>query len=73
MSRDNQEWTSWSGYRVNEHFKYTFPDGKHTVSEFEDHISGTGELIYSNYSVENKEMAQSSGIYANFQNKTDVK
>ena len=23
MSRDNQEWTSWSGYEVNEHFKYT--------------------------------------------------
>ena len=73
MSRDNQEWTSWSGYEVNEHFKYTFPDGKHPVSEFEELISGTSELFYSNYSEECKEMAQSSGIYANFQIKTNVK
>lgn len=73
MSRDNQEWTSWGGYRINDHYKYTFPGGKHSVQEFENLMSGYGGLFYSNYSVENKEFGQSSGFYSNFQISTNVK
>ncbi len=73
MSRHKREWTSWSGYRTNEHYYYTFPNGKHSVSEFEELISDTGELFYSNYSEENKDGAQSSGYFANYHIETNVK
>lgn len=73
MSRDNQEWTSWGGYRVNEHYKYTFPNGKHPISEFEELLSYTGGLFYSSYSDWNHDGGQSSGIYANFHVETNVK
>ncbi|MBQ6953189.1 MAG: hypothetical protein IJP81_04700 [Bacteroidales bacterium] len=73
MSRDNQEWTSWSGYTTNEHYRYTFPGGKHSVSEFEELLSNTGGLFYSNYSDWNHDGGQSSGIYANFTIETNAK
>lgn len=73
MSRDNQEWTSWSGYRTNEHYKYTFPGGKHSISEFEDLISGTGSLFTDNYSEWDCDGAQRSGFYGNYSIETNVK
>lgn len=73
MSRHKREWTSWSGYRTNEHYYYTFPNGKHSTSEFEELISGAGGLFYSNYSEENKDGAQSSGYFANYHIETNVK
>ena len=73
MSRDKQDWTSWSGYQVNEHYKYTFPDGKHPISEFEELISHTGGLFSSNYSEWDHVGGQSSGFYANFLIETNVK
>ncbi len=72
MSRHKKEWTSWSGYRTNEHYYYTFPNGKHSVDEFERLISDTGELFYSNYSEVNHEIDQSSGYFANFNIETNV-
>lgn len=73
MSRHLQEWTSWSGYNANEHYYYTFPNGKHSVDEFEELISHTGGLFYSNYSDWDHSGGQSSGIYANFKVETNVK
>ena len=73
MSRDNQQWTSWSGYTTNEHYKYTFPGGKHSVSEFEELISYTGGLFYAEYSSHDRDGAQHSCIYSNFKIETNVK
>ena len=73
MSRDNQQWTSWSGYTTNEHYKYTFPGGKHDIDEFEELLSDTGGLFYSNYSDWDHSGGQSCGIYANFRIETNVK
>lgn len=73
MSRDNQEWRSWCGYQKNEHYKYTFPGGKHSISEFEELISGTGGLFSANYSEWDHSGGQSSGFYANFSIETNVK
>jgi len=73
MSRDNQQWTSWSGYTTNEHYKYTFPGGKHGISEFEDLMSNIGELFQSNYSEWDPDGAQTSGFYANFTIETNIK
>ena len=73
ISRDNQQWTSWSGYTTNEHYKYTFPGGKHSLDEFEELLSYIGGLFYSNYSDWDRSGGQSSGIYANFTITTNVK
>ncbi len=73
MSRDYQQWTSWSGYTTNEHYKYTFPGGKHSISEFEELISYTGELFSSNYSEWDHDGGQSSGFYVNSEIKTNIK
>ena len=73
MSRDNQQWTSWSGYTTNEHYKYTFPVGKHSIEEFEELLSYTGGLFYSNYSDWDLSGGQRSGIYANFSIETNIK
>ncbi len=73
MSRDNQEWTSWSGYRTNEHYKYTFPGGKHSISEFEELISGAGSLFTGNYSNWDSCGADCCGFYGNFSIETNVK
>ena len=73
MSRHKREWTFWSGYTANEHYYYTFPNGKHSVYEFENLISDTGELFYASYAEENMEIGQSSVIYANFKIETNVK
>lgn len=73
MSRDNQEWTSWSGYKTNVHYKYTFPGGKHSVDEFEELISSTGGLFHGTYSEWNHEGGQSSSFYANYTIETNAK
>ena len=73
VSRDKRQWTSWEGLKTNEHYKYTFPGGKHSVQEFDELISHTGGLFCSNYSSVNREMAQHSCFHANFTIETNVK
>ena len=65
--------TDQIAHLVNEHYKYTFPNGKHPISEFEELLSYTGGLFYSSYSDWNHDGGQSSGIYANFHIETNVK
>ncbi len=62
MSRDNQECGFWCGYQTNEHYKYTFPGGKHSISEFEELIPGTGGLFSAIYSEWDHSGGQSSGF-----------
>lgn len=73
MSRDHQVWTSWSGYSTNEHFKYTFPGGKHSVDEFEELLSGSFGLFSGNYSDYCSDGGQTTGFYGNFSIETNVK
>lgn len=73
MSLDNQEWRSWAGYIRNEHYKYTFPGGKHSVEEFENLLSKTGGLFSASYSSYDSDGAQHSCFSANYKVETNVK
>ena len=73
MRRDEQDWTSWSGYRTNDHFRYTFPDGKHSLFEFDELINGTSDLFCANDSDYNNDGYQHSCFYTNFTIETNVK
>lgn len=73
MRRYHEIWSSWNGTELHDLYRYTFPGGKHSVSEFEELISYTGGLFYAEYSSHDRDGAQHSCIYSNFKIETNVK